>query len=344
VAACFAFALLVSACARGTSLPGPKPTAPFVPSGTLLLDLGGFDQRLVQFRLPQGPMEDLVRRSGGEQFFGYRFGAAWGSDGYAYSLVSVNFGLRPDVQLLRVKPGSAPRAIGAVLVGGTGFAFRDHVAVTWTCAVRNGQVYVMDVRADHPVWKPIARGCEASISPDAGTVAFMDQGSAWKVPVSGGTPTRVLDLRSMRGLPALGIERSRPGFAGTEIGAGGMAVTVGAQGKGWVIVVVTPGRQPQVVPLGTNEPGGVEWQPGGRLLAFGDFVADTQAAEVRLFDPQTGAITQLATAQNFGRFVWSPDGRVLGVARSASIMAFVDPATGQVGTAPVSGAPDDWAK
>jgi hypothetical protein len=315
-----------------------------VPSGRLLLDLGGFEQRLVQYRLPNGPLEDLVRRGAGEQFFGYRFGAAWGSDGDAYSLVSVNFGLTPDVQLLRVKPGGAPDAVGDILVGGAGFAFRDHVAVTWTCAVRHGQVYVMDVREDHPVWKPIARGCEASISPDARTVAFMDQGSAWTVPASGGAPTRVLDLHSIRELPSVGIEQSRSGFAGTEIGAGGVAVTVGAQGKGWVIVVVTAGRKPQVIALGNNEPAGLEWQPGGRLLAFGDFIANTQSSEVRLFDPATGVITQVGAAQSFGRFTWSPDGRVLGVVRSASVIVFVDPTAGQVGTAPVSGAPDDWGK
>jgi dipeptidyl aminopeptidase/acylaminoacyl peptidase len=125
-------------------------------------------------------------------------------------------------------------------------------------------------------------------------------------------------------------------------GPGGIAVAVGSTGR-YGLVVYRPGKRPQVIALGSAVLRVLEWQPAGRLLAFGDFIPGDQVAEVRLFDPVTGTITQVAAASNYGQFKWSPDGRVLAVVRADYIIAFVDPQGRTLTTRSIRGIPDDWA-
>jgi hypothetical protein len=68
----------------------------------------------------------------------------------------------------------------------------------------------------------------------------------------------------------------------------------------------------------------MEWQPNGGLLAFSDYLTSTQTAELRVLDPATATFSEVAVTQNYGQFTWSPDGKVIAVARSGELVSFVD--------------------
>ena len=49
-----------------------------------------------------------------------------------------------------------------------------------------------------------------------------------------------------------------------------------------------------------------------------------------------------AVTQNYGRFQWSPDGRVLAVGRSAQVISFIDLQGRVLATNAAGGLPDAW--
>jgi hypothetical protein len=52
----------------------------------------------------------------------------------------------------------------------------------------------------------------------------------------------------------------------------------------------------------------------------------------------------VAATDHFGTFQWSPDGRVLAVAREASVTAFVNVDGNQLGTVAIGGGIDAWTR
>jgi WD40-like Beta Propeller Repeat len=316
---------------------GPR----FVPSGTLLVDTHGFQQQLLTYRLPTGPQRVLI----GFGFFGQaRLGAAWGPGGAAYSLEITDSAsaLNPDTQLYRLTEDTQPDPIGDVLRGGSGLAFATHFAATWTCAEREGAVYVMDVTASHPTWNRFARGCGAGISPDGRTIAYIWNRAVWQGSVSGGPATRVMVPGDVPQLKALGINRFRSS-PGIVVGSEGLAVAAGSDTRGAAIVVVRPHRRPRVVPLGATTLRWMAWQPKGRLLAFVDYVNATQSNEIRTFDPATGTLRELAVTSSQG-LVWAPDGRSLAIFKGASVVSYVAVDGAQLATGSIPGGPDDWKR
>ena len=79
---------------------------------------------------------------------------------------------------------------------------------------------------------------------------------------------------------------------------------------------------------------------GNALGATAD--RESQTIEVRLLDTATGAISQVAVTQNYGRFQWSPDGRVLAVGRSSQVISFIDLQGRVLATNAAGGLPDAW--
>ena len=61
-------------------------------------------------------------------------------------------------------------------------------------------------------------------------------------------------------------------------------------------------------------------------------------------DLLTGALSQVASTENFGQFQWSPDGRVIAVVRDDSVTSFVDVDGRQLGVLPVGGGSDAWVR
>jgi len=302
-----------------------------------LIETGGFAQAIIDYPLPKGPGVQL-----GQQFGGFTLGGFWASDGSAYSMTQFGFGARPQAQLLRLRSGRQPQPVGDQ-VRAYGFALAEHTAVAWSCSGRSGEVSALDPTARRPQWRSIATGCAASLSTDGTIVAYADGGSVWTVASSGGTPTRVFTPSEVPGLAGAGITRTSRPYA-TAISGGGVAALIGNPQEGFAILVSWHGSKARVIALGKNRPGELEWQPGGRLLAFTDYLEATQTAEARLFDPATGSITQVAATADYGvgRIVWAPDGAVLAVARSATQIAFVDRQGELVASASIGGFPDDW--
>src|SRR5207249_4209013 len=169
-------------------------------------------------------------------------------------------------------------------------------------------------------WIRIAKGCGAGISADGRTIAFTDGRHVWAGPPRPGGPTRVLSAEAMPDLQSLGIHRFQLGPVGISVGAHGFAVPAGSARDGFAIVALVRGRPAKVVPLGRAEVDWMGWQPKGDLLAFNDFVDATQSSEIRIFDPETGALRELAVTQSQG-MVWAPGGGSLAIFKGASVVA-----------------------
>jgi hypothetical protein len=72
-------------------------------------------------------------------------------------------------------------------------------------------------------------------------------------------------------------------------------------------VVWRENGRPVVDPLGTAQFAEMQWQPGGRLLAFLEFLPNGEAFT---FDPDTGVERQIGISRDSDRMAWSPDGKV----------------------------------
>jgi hypothetical protein len=122
-------------------------------------------------------------------------------------------------------------------------------------------------------------------------------------------------------------------------GTPGVAVAVGDAARS-ALVVWRDDQPPVVHPLGRARLGQMQWQPGGRLLAFFDYAPH---GEVLTLDPDTNQQRQLTATGEFGRLAWSPDGKAVATSRSENIIALVDPnGRGQMGTLSVPGVPIVW--
>jgi len=256
-------------------------------------------------------------------------------------MAAIEIGARPETQLFRLNRHTDPTPVGATLRGGSGFVVEASTAVAWTCADRIGSVYATNLDSPSPTWRRLARGCTAAVSPDGGTIAFADGHDVWETPARGGKATRVLSLASVPELTALGSPGLMTTGDSVVLGPQGLAVSSGSLTSGQAIVVVAPQGKPQVVPLGPTSLRWMAWQPGGRLLAFADYILATQQTEIRLFDPATGTVRELASSGSYG-VAWAPTGHVLAVEKSPGTIAFVDLQGDQIGTGEIPGRPLDW--
>jgi hypothetical protein len=332
-------AMMGAACgAPAKSSPAAPPTPSYRPQGTLLLEVGTFDRAIVSYRLPSGPARHF-----NTPFYGSAFGGgAWGPDGQALAMVpNYGFGQDGQSQLYRLLPNGRARAIGAGLPGTQFLDVRGDTALAWGCFKQTRAIRVLDLSSGNR-WTKVADGCSAALSPEGTEVAYMDGGSLFKRTLPDGAPERLLDLRAVAALHEAGVAGAEDGQTSMAWGPGGIAVAVGNTG-GYGLLVYRSGKKPQVIPLGSGVIRVLEWQPVGRLLAFGDLIPGDQIAEVRVFDPVTATITQVAAAPNYGQFKWSPDGRVMAVIRADYVVAFVDPQGRTLATESIRGIPDDWA-
>jgi len=337
-----ALALLAAACG-GTPGRAGAPKAPaYRPGGTLLVETGGFNSRLISYKLPSGPERDFKEPAFGG-FFRNFAGAFPGPNGTAYVLIPANFGPIGQSQLFQVSLTAQAREVGGLLsvpFGGY-LDVRGDRATSWACYRHRRSIYVLDLSAGSD-WHPVATGCSAALAPDGKALAYFDDGSLFRISLPNGRPERLLSMGSVSGLKAAGIPRIPSGSVSISWGRGGISLFGGTR-NAWALVVYRPGHPPITVPLGSSTPQAMVWQPQGRLLGFSDYVGSTQTIEVRLLDTATGAISQLAVTQNYGRFQWSPDGRVLAVGRSSQVISFIDLQGKVLATNAAGGLPDAWA-
>jgi hypothetical protein len=340
VAGALVVAVMGVACGGASSETAARPTPPFTAEGTLLVAAFGFQTRLSSYPLPSGPISEYAQPVEGGFFQNFR-GAFPGPDGSAYVLLQVAFGPLGASQLFRL---GASRSVGLggtvnIPYGGTLDVRGDH-AIAWGCAGKHRSIFAFDL-PDGAEWTPVAQGCSAALSPDGKAVAYVNGGSLFRKTLPDGQPERLLDLRSVAALREAGITRFPDGQGSIAWGPGGIGVTVGNK-LTWAVVAYRSGHQPTVVPLGRAAPDAMAWQPTGGLLAFNDFVTTTQTGELRVLDPATGAITLVAVTQNYGQFQWSPDGRILAVARSGQLVSFVDLRGIALRTMSLGGVPVGW--
>jgi hypothetical protein len=174
------------------------------------------------------------------------------------------------------------------------------------------------------------------MSPDGKRLAFATPTGLSVMDLPDGTPHEVLRFRDLPELRAAHIPAQS--LDNVSWGTPGIAVEVGNASRS-AMVVWREDRPPVVVPMGIARLGNMEWQPGGRLLAFYDFAPH---GEVMSLDPDTGTRRQIAVS-DFGQLAWSPDGKVVAAPRSENVLALVDPRSGaQLGTLLTSGVPMIW--
>lgn len=308
----------------------------------MLMEVGQFDHHLVRVRLPSAQTTRLdLSRFGA---FGASFGGVGvGPDGTVYAMSTFyGIGSQESSQLFAAKPGAnVAQPLGRVLKQASTFQLRGTSAVAFGCFERfSRDVFTMDVGVDR-IWRTSADGCVAALSPEGTELAWVNRGVLWQRALPDGTPERTLNLAELPGLASAGIGAVPDGNTTMQWGRGGMSVMVG-EPNAFALIVLRRGRPPLIVPLGSTQPRPMAWQPNGNLLAFGDYDTDSQTAEVRVLDPTSGAIRQVAAMENFGAFQWSPDGTVLAVVRAESVTAFVDLNGRQLGVMGLGGVPDAW--
>lgn len=333
-----AVAVIGTGCASGSRTEGRKPGPSYTPTGTMLLEVGRFSYDLVSYELPSGP----GRKFPTTYYGGFAEGSFLLPDGSAMAMLPV-FGsgsAAGQSRLFRFPLRGEARPIGRWLPGTQRIDLRRDRAISWGCFRRLRSIYTLSV-SGHGDWRRAASGCSAALSPDGKEMAFVDRQTLFRQTLPDGRPEEILSLGSIPGLEESGITRIVDDLTSIAWGPAGIAVVLGNQG-GWGIVVLRPGRDPLLTPLGSAVPQDIQWEPGGRLLAFGDYVEGNQMAELRVLDPDTGIISQVAATPTYGQFQWAPDGKVLVVVRTESVLSFVDTQGRTLNTLSIRGIPDAW--
>jgi hypothetical protein len=335
--------LLLAACSGGqsevlpTTVSSPLPT----PRGWMLSSGHSFGQGLLATRLPGGQPRrmDLPNDS-------VVFAARWAEPGKtAYAFVQPN-GDRHAVQLVRVALDGPPRAVGARLENVSATAVvsaADSVGGVFmaaTCAHATGWVDVM--AGGESMWRRVAPGCRATLSPDGRTVAFSDDGhTVQTVPAAGGTPATAFDSSAIPAVTSAGLAGAR--IQDMAWGEAGIGVVL-HRGRSYAVLIHTEhGDHLARVPGVPSFVGALRWRPSGPLLAVATFFGG-QGSIMRAIDARTGDIRVLATdPRGLGGTVWSPDGSLLASLDSRGAWIFVDGNGNRATLVPVDNElPFDW--
>jgi Tol biopolymer transport system component len=322
--------LLLAACAGGGA---PATPHSYVPRGRLLLYASLNGGQPAVYQLPSGPANELAIPSS----LGYLAQMAWGPRGDVYVLAYGAYrATRP--RLYRFAAGASPQLVAQPLRRADGFSVRGDLLVAFSCP---GPISVIDL--DHPSgWRRAGAGCGAALS-DGTQVASLDQGGLWTRATAGGPVQRLLTLSRIAALNRQHVEQHHL-VPEMSWGPGGIAFTLGSQAR-QVVVLRTDAGRVHVISVG-GFVYQLEWQPDGRLLAFGvtgAFGGAPGTAEVRLLDAATGHTREVVASHEYGQFQWSPDGRVLAVSKAVDTVVFVDPRGRQLGHVTVPGVVGGWS-
>jgi len=325
-----ATALLVASCTGGSEAGPAATTGPnYHPTGQIVVLSGRFQVNVTALDTATDRERQVVL-----PFARGTYTDGWpGPDGRFYAM-PLSFGQQSQSQLFLLGPRVRPQKIGPPVSGVTGFQVTAGKALTWGCP---GDMQLLDLAAPTQ-WTTIGNACAASLSPDGKQVAYMSHGGLFVMDLPDGTPREVLRLRDV---PELHQQHVAPqSLDAVTWGAPGIAVAAGDASK-TAIVVWREHGEPAVDPLGTAQFGRMLWQPGGRLLAFLEFLP---GGEVFTFDPDTGTERQVGISRDSDQMSWAPDGKVLAVARSLNVVALIDPEGRQMGTLTSSGVPLLWMR
>jgi len=362
--------VVLAACTHEAGPPVQQP-ANLPLEGTLLVGSG---QSFLGVGLYDLATRKLTRIRGVPAAGGSGFGFAVGFDFFAGAFLRAASSAPPspspsavvmvESKLYLLQGGQAVR-VGPRYRGGVLVAVAGRHVVASRCFPGSGGSGVLDL--DHPnQWQHLGPVCAQAVSPDGTEVAvtapIVQQGGlfgggeftygtkVWATPVDGTGSRRLLvDVSAVPG-----IQRSMvadPQVLSVAWGRPGLAVAVGnGQSGPWALVVAPPSGPPLVVPLGQASPFDLAWQPNGDLLAFTDCYQCTtfgrnpaHTADVRILDPATGALRQVAAASNFlTGLVWSPTGTVVATQTSDHDVLFADVAGRTVVRRSVDALPEDW--
>ncbi|HXJ64779.1 MAG TPA: hypothetical protein VNN79_13575 [Actinomycetota bacterium] len=320
---------LLSACTGGNEAGPAATTGPtYNPTGQIVVLSGRFQINVTAL----DAATDREREVALPVFARGTYASGWpGPDGRFYAM-PLSFGQTTQNQMFLLGPRVRPQRIGPPVAGVTGFQVTAGRALTWGCP---GDMQLLDLAAP-TAWRTIGKACAASLSPDGRRVAYASHSALFVMDLPDGTPREVLRFRD---LPELKESNVAPqSLDAVAWGAPGVAVAVGDASRSAIVVWREHGA-PVVDSLGTAQLGTMQWQPGGRLLAFLEFLP---AGEVFTFDPDTGDERQVGISRDAGQVSWAPDGKVLALARSLNVMALIDTQGRQVGTLTSSGVPLLW--
>ncbi|HEY7282585.1 MAG TPA: WD40 repeat domain-containing protein [Actinomycetota bacterium] len=325
-----ALALLAAACTGGGEV-GPAPTSgpTYHPTGQIVVLSGRFQFNLTSLD-PRTDKEHPVELP----FARGTFADGWPGPNGRFYVMPLSFGQESENQLFLLGAGVRPRRIGPPVTGVAGLQVGSGFALTWGCP---GDMRLLDLSAPTE-WRTIGSACAATISPEGDRVAYVSHGGLFVMDLPDGTPREVLTFRD---IPELRRAHVAPeSLDAVQWGPPGVAVAVGDASRSAIVIWREHGA-PVVDPLGTAQFGKMEWQPGGRLLAFLEFLP---AGEVFTLDPDTGVERQVGLSRDSGQVSWSPDGKVLAMARSLNVVALIDTQGRQVGTLTSSGVPLLWMR
>ena len=216
------------------------------------------------------------------------------------------------------QPPPSPPIIGGVPAVGAAWA-RDGHAVAYFAPDSAGvpRLWIRERGAAARVLAP-----QLDVSPtrvrwagDGRSLLYGANGRLWRIAESGGTPTEIPFVASLRiararralppaRFPEPGVATPARGFTGLAIAPDGENAAVLALGRLWVVPLSGPPRAIADLPEAATS---LTWRPDGREVAwsFGP-AGDEEIWITSIDDGKSRAITSLAGRQLFP--VWSPDG------------------------------------
>jgi dipeptidyl aminopeptidase/acylaminoacyl peptidase len=241
--------------------------------------------------------------------------------------------LPPHWRLEAVTATERPRSISLGRDGRTLVYVHDReTSDVWVLDLADGAARRLTTGRDPmPYWEDMT----PVLSPDGGTVAYVDEGAVWLVSVAGGVARRVTEFQ---GMPTRwGLEAGSPVW----LDDGRLLVSVDRDDRNrlavaevedaWATSLVR--SSPELDSFGDEEHPSVS--PDGKLVAF-PFVprADLNRTEIRVVDVATGQARALtgAEATKDRECVWAPDGRSLAFTAQRgewSDLMLVDVGTGE---------------
>jgi dipeptidyl aminopeptidase/acylaminoacyl peptidase len=220
--------------------------------------------------------------------------------------------LPPHWRLEAITATERPRSIslgrgGRLLV----YVHDRETSDVWALDLETGEGRRLTTGRDPmPYWEDMT----PVVSPDGGTIAYVDEGAVWLVSVTGGVARRVTEFQ---GMPTRwGLEAGSPVW----LDDGHLVVSVDRDDRNrlavaevedaWAVSLVR--RSPGLDPFGDEEHPVVS--PDGHLVAF-PFVprSDLNRTEIRVVHVETGEARALTGSQatKDRECVWAPDGRSL---------------------------------